>query len=153
MTLRTPLLAAAFLLGATASPGSLAAQAKEAPPDTVVSVRAAGTALEFVPARFSLKQGLRVQLRFTNDGSLPHNLVLAKSDADLDEIATEAYGASATGFVPPSMKDRLIVASDLISTGQTAVLTFVVPAPGEYTFICLFPGHANMMVGTLRSLR
>jgi uncharacterized cupredoxin-like copper-binding protein len=146
-------LAAAILgFGATA-PAQTSATSAEAPADTTLTVRAAGSALEFLPARFSLKQGLRVQLRFTNDGSLPHNLVLAKSDADLDEIATEAYGASATGYVPASMKDRLLVASELVSPGQSVLLSFVVPPPGEYTFICLFPGHANMMVGTLRALR
>jgi azurin len=32
-------------------------------------------------------------------------------------------------------------------------MEFVVPDPGEYTFICLFPGHAQMMLGTLTARR
>ncbi|MGH7710137.1 MAG: plastocyanin/azurin family copper-binding protein [Gemmatimonadaceae bacterium] len=41
----------------------------------------------------------------------------------------------------------------LASPGQTVEVTLTVPPPGEYTYICLFPGHATSMFGTLRALR
>jgi azurin len=31
-------------------------------------------------------------------------------------------------------------------------ITFMVPPAGAYTYVCLFPGHANMMLGTFRAL-
>lgn len=54
--------------------------------------------------------------------------------------------------MPLAHRDRLIAWSKLASSGQTVEITFTVPPPGEYTFVCLFPGHYNMMLGTLRAL-
>jgi azurin len=125
----------------------------EPPPDTTIVLRSAGSALEFLPARISVKNGLRVRVRYTNEGTLPHNLAFARSEDDLDAIAAAAYAAGTTGFVPLEHKDKLIAWTSLVSPGQTVDVTFVVPPPGEYPFICLFPGHANMMNGVLRSLR
>ncbi len=116
-------------------------------------MKSSGSALEFLPASLSLKTGLRVRIRYTNEGSLPHNLVFVKDVADLDELSTEAYGAAETGFVPVDLKAKLIAWSTLVSPNQTVDVEFVVPAPGEYMFLCLFPGHSGMMFGTLRALR
>lgn len=144
--------AAALALG-VAGPAHAQTRGAEPPPDTTVVLKSAGSALEFVPARLSVKNGLRVRVRYTNEGTLPHNLAFAKSEDDLDAIASAAYSASASGFVPLEHKDKLIAWTSLVSPGQTVEVTFVVPEPGEYPFICLFPGHANMMNGVMRSLR
>ncbi|MEK7402594.1 MAG: plastocyanin/azurin family copper-binding protein [Gemmatimonadota bacterium] len=65
-----------------------------------------------------------------NEGTLPHNFVLPKSDDDSDQVAVAAYQA-----------------------GETVEVDFVVPAPGSYTYVCVFPGHAASMLGALRSLK
>lgn len=136
----------ATAVSAQAAPGSTT-------PDTTVTMKSSGSALEFLPATLSLKTGLRVRIRYTNDGSLPHNLVFVKDVADLDELSTEAYGAAESGFVPVELKEKLLAWSTLVSPSQTVDVDFVVPAPGEYMFLCLFPGHSGMMFGTLRALR
>lgn len=149
-TMRSLLVAAALAL-ATSSPVS-AQEADTPPPDTVITLRSEGSELAFIPDRLGVKSGLRVRLRYTNDGTLPHNLVLARDESDLDPLAEAAYSAAETGFVPVEMADRMIAHTPLVSPGETVEIEFVVPPPGEYTYICLFPGHANMMLGTLRSL-
>ena len=121
--------------------------------DTTITIRALSSTLEFVPANISVKAGRRLRLRFTNDGTLPHNFVLAKRDDDIDEIAVAAYQSAESGFVPPSLRDKLIAWTRLASPGETVEVEFVVPAPGSYTYICLFPGHAASMLGTLRALK
>ena len=121
--------------------------------DTTITIRASGSSLEFQPARIAVKTGLNVRLRFVNDGTLPHNVALPRSDDDLDAIAVAAYQAGETGYIPPAHKDQLIAYTTLASPGQTVEATFVVPPPGEYTYVCLFPGHANSMLGTLRALK
>lgn len=146
------------ILALCAAAGGLgvAARKSEAPsvlPDTTLVLRASGSTLEFLPARLSARSGTRVRIRFVNDGTLPHNVVVPKNDDDLDALATAAYDASATGFVPLGDTAKLLVYSRLVSPGDTAELSFVMPAPGEYRYVCLFPGHANSMLGTLRSLR
>jgi plastocyanin len=121
--------------------------------DTTITIRAVGSTLEFVPPRISAKAGTRIRIRFVNDGTLPHNVVLPRSEDDIDGLVQAAYQAAETGFVPLGAKAKLLAYSTLASPGQTVDLTFTMPAPGEYTYICLFPGHATSMFGTLRALR
>ena len=121
--------------------------------DTTITIRASSSTLEFNPTRVSAKAGTRVRIRFVNDGTLPHNLVLPKKDDDIDALALAAYQAGETGYVPMGMKDKLLSWTTLASPGESVEATFVVPAAGEYTYVCLFPGHANSMLGTLRALK
>jgi plastocyanin len=121
--------------------------------DTTITIRAAGSTLEFTPARVSAKAGTRVRIRFVNDGTLPHNLVVPKTDDDIDALALAAYQAGETGYVPLELKEKLVGWTTLASPGQSVEVTFVVPAAGEYTYVCLFPGHSNSMLGTLRALK
>lgn len=121
--------------------------------DTTITIRAAGSTLEFTPTRVSAKAGTRVRIRFVNDGTLPHNLVVPKTDDDIDALALAAYQAAETGYVPLDLKDKLVGWTTLASPGQSVEVTFVVPAAGEYTYICLFPGHSNSMLGTFRALK
>jgi plastocyanin len=121
--------------------------------DTTVVIRASGSALEFVPSRIALKNGLRVRLRFINEGTLPHNIVIPKSEDDISDLAAEAMGADQTGYVPVEMKARMIAFSALAKPTETVDITFTVPPPGEYWYVCLYPGHHANMLGTLRSLR
>ena len=121
--------------------------------DTTITIRAAGSTLEFTPTRVSAKAGRRVRIRFVNDGTLPHNLVVPKNEDDIDALTLAAYQASETGYVPLDMKEKLVGWTTLASPGQSVEVTFVVPAAGEYTYVCLFPGHANSMFGTLRALK
>jgi plastocyanin len=121
--------------------------------DTTIVVRASGSTLEFQPPRLSVKSGTRVRLRFVNDGTLPHNFVVPRSDDDLDALALAAYEAADNGYVPVGQREKLVTYTSLVSPGETVEVSFDVPPPGEYTYVCLFPGHANSMLGTLRVLR
>ena len=125
----------------------------QAPPDTTITIRATGSTLDFQPPRVSVKSGRRVTLRFINDGTLPHNVVLPRDAERIDALVSAAYGAGETGYVPLANTDDLLAHTPLASPGDTVEATFVVPPPGEYTYICLVPGHATSMFGTLRSLR
>lgn len=121
--------------------------------DTTITIKAVGSTLEFVPSRIAAKTGTRVRIRFVNEGTLPHNVVVPRSEDDIDGLVQAAYAAAETGFVPLGTKAKLVAYTALVSPGQTVDMTFTVPPPGEYTYICLFPGHATSMFGTLRALR
>ena len=44
----------------------------------------------------------------------------------------------------------MIVATKLLQPGQNETITFKAPTePGDYPFLCTFPGHATMMKGVL----
>lgn len=143
-----------FLLALAAmGPGSGARGRPPQGADTTITIRATGSTLEFTPTRVSAKAGTRLRIRFVNDGTLPHNLIVPKSDDDIDALALAAYQAGETGYVPMDLQAKLVGWTTLASPGETVEVSFVVPAAGEYTYVCLFPGHSNSMLGTLRALR
>jgi len=146
---RAALLAVGAACVGLATGGSRPAAAQQGDP----AAGGVGPNLEFLPDRISVRQGTRVTLRYVNDGELPHNFALVRDEDSIDALARAAYEAAGNGFVPEGMEDDLIAYSSLLPPGRTVDIEFVAPPAGEYTYICLFPGHANMMLGTLRSLR
>jgi plastocyanin len=151
----TAFAATVVLLAATAG-SEVQAQSQSAqaqlPVDTTIVVRANTSTLEFSPAEIAAKQGQRVRLRFVNMGTLPHNFVLVRNENDIDDLAAEASKRGGD-YLPLGQKDKLIAYTTLASPGQTLEVTFTMPVPGEYTYVCLLSGHANSMLGKLRSLK
>lgn len=147
--MRSIVMATLLLAG---SAGAAYAQS-DAPPDTTITIRTTGSDLQFTPDRIAAKEGTRVRIRYVNEGTLPHNIVLVKDEADIDVLGQAALDASDTGYVPLEYEERMIAYSTLAKPGETVEITFEVPPAGEYFFVCLYSGHYNMMFGTLRSLR
>ena len=88
-----------------------------------------------------------------NDDAMPHNLVVTAPGA-LEEIGNAAEKmppvADAQGrlYVPDS--PNILHATKLVESGQQAKLSFTAPeTPGDYPFVCTFPGHWRRMSGTL----
>lgn len=149
-------IAGAALIAAGAGFGEGSAVSAATPgqgADTTITIRATGSTLEFTPTRVSAKAGTRLRLRFVNEGTLPHNVVVPRSEDDIDALALAAYQAGETGYVPMDLKAKLVGFTALASPGETVEVSFVVPPAGEYTYVCLFPGHSNSMLGTLRALK
>ena len=143
----------AVFLGAVLLAAPVHAQDTSGQADTTITIHSSGADLEFLPARISAKQGTRVQIRYINEGTLPHNIVIVKNEDDIDIMGQAAFQAKETGYVPLEHKDKMIAYTELAAPGDTVEVTFVMPPAGEYLFVCMYAGHYNMMVGTLRSLR
>lgn len=150
--------AAVLALGAGGAPTGQAADPVGqgpalVPADTTITIRTTGSGLEFVPARIAVRQGTRVRLVYVNAGTLPHNLVLVRDGNDIDLLGMAALDAGTTGYVPLQHRDRMLGYTPLAGPGDTVEVVFEAPPPGEYPYVCLYTGHYNMMLGTLRSLR
>src|SRR5690606_32645347 len=102
---------------------------------------------------FAVEAGRPLQIVFFNPDAMPHNLVVGQPGS-LQTVGT-AGGAmpfpddpAVKPFVP-DLPD-VIAATDLINQDQTARLSFTAPeAPGEYVFVCTFPGHWVRMYGVM----
>jgi azurin len=107
--------------------------------------------------RFEVKAGEPVRMVLQNIGSLPkeamgHNLVVLKAGVNVDEFAVAAIAAGpAKGYFPADRADSTLAHTPLIGPKAKAEASFNAPAePGEYFFICTFPGHfAAGMKGVL----
>jgi plastocyanin len=143
-------LPAVALFSAAGAPGS-SRQSASLPADTTITIRSTSAALAFEPDRFTVKAGTTVRIRYINESVMAHNLVIVRTEDDIDIVGAAAYEAGETGFVPMQHKNRMIAYSPLASSGMTVEMTFVAPPPGEYPFVCLVDGHFNVMLGTVRS--
>jgi azurin/glucose/arabinose dehydrogenase len=139
-------------------PFSREAEIKSIPP----VVRADGTlevqlltvleALKFDTAAIDAKPGQKVEINFINADFMPHNVVITKPGA-ADEIcaAAIAMGAAgfAKGFIPDS--DKVLAHTKMLDHGQKETLKFTLPnEPGDYQFVCTFPGHGAIMRGIIK---
>ncbi len=53
-------------------------------------------------------------------------------------------------FMPTAFEKEILAATKLLEPGQKETIKLKAPSqPGEYEFVCTFPGHAVLMWGTL----
>jgi azurin len=102
----------------------------------------------------TLKAGQKVTLNLDNPDGMQHNLViikpgtLSKVGAAADALARDPNGAE-KNYVP--QVPEVLWATKLLGTGESATLEFTAPTvPGDYIFVCTFPGHWRGMNGILR---
>jgi putative membrane-bound dehydrogenase-like protein len=99
----------------------------------------------------TVKAGKKIRLTFANPDYMPHNMVLV-NPGTADAVAEKAIALGAAGFkvgfVPKS--DDIIWSSKLLDHGNEQVIEFTAPAkPGDYPYVCTFPGHHLLMRGVL----
>ncbi|QRR01344.1 PVC-type heme-binding CxxCH protein [Dyadobacter sandarakinus] len=98
--------------------------------------------------------GKMVSLVFDNPDLMPHNVVIVRpGTAEKVGEAADGMGSLKDGFernFVPVSPDALF-ATPLVNSGKNFRLEFRAPAqPGDYPFICSFPGHWRVMQGILK---
>ncbi|MCC7010813.1 MAG: hypothetical protein IT184_18520 [Acidobacteria bacterium] len=119
----------------------------------VVRIETVPEQMRFTQSWFVVEAGARVQIVLFNPDAMPHNVVVGRPGT-LQEIGTAGGAMSmpadpaAKPFVPDS--PSVIAATPLVWEGETARLNFVAPkAPGEYVYLCTYPGHWARMYGVM----
>jgi len=109
--------------------------------------------LKFDKTELTVKVGQFVELVFTNPDVMPHNFLLGAQGA-LERIGAAADAMMTTPdgvaqqFVPAI--PEVLFATALVDPGQTLTVQFRAPSePGQYPFVCTFPGHWRVMNGIL----
>jgi putative membrane-bound dehydrogenase-like protein len=130
-------------------PGGLVSDTKEL---TTFRVNTVVEKMKYDVKTLEVAAGKKTRIIFANPDAMPHNLVIVKPGT-ANDVAAAAVALGAKGFekkfIPES--DDVIAYSDLIERGETDVLEFTAPSkPGDYVFVCTFPGHALLMRGTLK---
>lgn len=137
------LLALPFL-GALALPGGDDAPANE----EVRTIEIIGTdRMQFDVTAITAAPGERIRIVYTTKSNIPkaamaHNVVFLEPDTDMEAFVNASAMARDNDYIAPDYKDQVIAATDLAGGGETVEVTFTVPEePGEYEYICSFPGH------------
>ena len=132
---------------ATAAP-----TATPAPAGQPVSLGTNGGEWQFDTATLEITAGEAIVLTFHNGAkTTAHNWLLIKGD---NAVATEVNKAGETTGVAAAYipDDPRIIArtAGLVKGGQDERVTFTAPAAGTYIYLCTFPGHFDLgMTGVL----
>jgi azurin len=116
--------------------------------DAVTSIEISGNdAMKFNVTSFTVKAGESIHVSLSNVGTLPksvmgHNWVLLKSGTDAAAYASAAANAKGEDFQPKALAGEVIASIGLLGARQNGEVTFTAPTvPGAYTYLCSFPGH------------
>ncbi len=113
-----------------------------------------GDQIVYSQTKIEVATGATVELTIKHTGKLPkaamgHNFVLLAQGTDMNQFAMTAMAAAATEYIPANMKDKVIAHTKVVGGGESDTITFTAPAPGEYAYLCTFPGHWQQMNGKL----
>lgn len=123
------------------------------PKPAILSVGTRGDELAFDKTQLSAKAGQPVQLTFSNNSGkaagLQHNWVLV-NPGTVESVSQAGTSAGPTQNYLPQTSDVIAHTSKLLSSGEKETIHFQAPKkPGEYPYICTFPGHYTSMKGVL----
>ncbi len=116
--------------------------------------------LRFDTTKLEVQAGKQFEVIFENDDVMPHNFVIIPPGKHM-EIGTAAMTMTpdkldkqGRAFIPTSHEKQILAATKLLEPGQTETIKMKAPGqPGEYEFVCTFPGHAVLMWGTLSVMK
>ncbi len=108
--------------------------------------------LKYDKELIEVKAGSKVKLIFDNADDMMHNFVLGvPGSADKIAVASNELGlqGEAKSYIP-DLKEVLFH-TKILRPNTAETIYFIAPdEPGDYPYVCTFPGHANVMRGILR---
>ena len=117
---------------------------------TEVDIYAVPDQLKYNLKEFSVKAGTKVKLGFHNTDIIPHNLLIVEPGSKV-EIGTMALQMAAAAVKEAPKSAKILHGTKMLDAGKSETLEFVAPAkPGNYEFVCTFPGHFMVMNGVMK---
>ena len=120
----------------------------------VFIVRTVREQMRYDTPRLVVEAGKPVEIRFENGDFMPHNFVVIQPGTrtavgDMAFVMKPEQRDSAGRTYIPDTSD-ILAATKLLNAGETETLKFTAPAAeGDYEYVCTFPGHFQVMWGTL----
>lgn len=117
----------------------------------VVHIQTLKEQMRYDRTHFAVTPGMPVKLTIKNPDWMDHNLMVVQPEA-ASEVAMAAMMLGADGiakdWTPES--DKILVASPILGVGGEYTLEFNAPeTPGDYPYICTYPGHWTLMNGLM----
>ncbi|MCP5551189.1 MAG: discoidin domain-containing protein [Akkermansiaceae bacterium] len=127
----------------------------DTPDLTTIRVATVPERLMYDVKELSVKAGKKIKLTFANPDFMPHNFLIV-NPGKADDVAMKAIALGARGFelgfIPES--PDILWHTKLLDHGQEEVLEFTAPEkPGDYPYVCSFPGHHIIMRGVMKVSR
>ncbi len=120
----------------------------------LITIKAVREEMKYDIKEFTVKAGQTVEITFENPDAMQHNLVVVKPKSMQkvgmagDKMMMDQRGAE-KNYVPDL--PEVLFATPLVNPDQTYKLVFRAPTvPGEYPYVCTFPGHWSIMNGVMK---
>ncbi|WP_420148762.1 plastocyanin/azurin family copper-binding protein [Spirosoma sp.] len=111
--------------------------------------------LKFDVEKLEVKAGSRIKLVFNNNDDMLHNCVITKpgtANAVGDAALKLNLNGPKMNYVPNS--PNVLYHTNILQPETSETIYFVAPTePGDYQFVCSFPGHSSLMQGTLKVVK
>ena len=120
-------------------------------PELMISV-STRPGLKFTLGSFTVKAGQRVELTFNNTDDMLHNLVIVRP-GKLQAVGKAALQLGIDGpdrgYIPSS--GDVLFNTCLLQPGASQSIYFTAPLrPGDYPYLCTYPGHYLTMNGVMK---
>lgn len=137
-----------------ANPSDARAQTASADADVqTVQIKTVMNEMAFDVTEFSVEPGQKVEIIFENPDFMQHNLLIVEPGSKekvgkaADKMATTRDGAE-KDYIP--QVSEVLFSTRLINPDESITLSFTAPEePGDYPYLCTFPGHWRTMQGTM----
>lgn len=122
--------------------------------DNAVTIKAIIGEMKYDVTNFTVKAGQTLKIVFENPDHMQHNLLILrpgtfeKVGEAADELAKQPNGVEMQ-YIPAT--PDVLFSTPLVNPDDKYELTFTVPAtPGDYPYVCTFPGHWRIMHGIMK---
>ncbi len=111
-----------------------------------------GDQMKYAVTEFTVKTGEKVRITLKNVAKLQgmtHNVVICKPGTETDAVGIAGLQVGQEKNYVAEREDVLFH-TELAQPGETKSIEFTAPSPGEYPYICTFPGHWTLMKGVMK---
>jgi azurin len=137
----------------TKAPEKAEAKAPAKTAAKVISIKTMTAQMKYDRSEFTVRPGELVKIVFENGDDLPHNIVFCQPGTDTAAMAMKqmenAEAALKRNWLPDD--PRIWAHSKMLNPHEKEEFTLTAPEkPGDYPFVCTFPGHALTMNGVMK---
>lgn len=122
--------------------------------DNTITIKAVIGEMKYDVTNFTAKAGQTLKIIFENPDHMQHNLLVLKPGS-LEKVgeAADALAKQPNGvemqYIPAT--PEVLFSTPLVDPEGRYELTFTVPdTPGDYPYVCTFPGHWRIMHGVMK---
>ena len=104
--------------------------------------------------QFEVRAGQPVKLEFVNPDAISHNLVIIRPGTEeavgleVNRMIADPKQIEIGQYIPET--DAILFHTEMVPPNSSETLRFIAPKePGNYPYICTFPGHWTIMKGVM----
>lgn len=114
-----------------------------------VTIKPVGNEMKYEKIHFIVEAGQKITLVMDNVATaeaMKHNVVVLTDSSFISEVGMAAI--TEPDYIPEH--SAILAATPIAGAGEKTQVTFTAPSePGNYPFICTYPGHYTMMSGVM----